>query len=358
MAVVCIQDLENYNLSGNIRDLIFSTDAESMMFALFLLDENQKKIEILHNTYYPDENGLITICDLRSVLETYIGNELISSFIYAVGENIIFISGDVKITDGFSREFQVQLSKYELESSQFIENYFLSLLEEKITALSRSEYLSLKISKETILRAVSLYKDENGKLLKENKDLKTLTDINHVLTVDVSPSQFEKEGYELLGYTIVAEKRVFSYQIDRIGNQPAASFLFLNPFGVKETIYIPGVDLSKGKYEKEDAYINGVKKVYKTTFSRQHEISTAIIPHEEVRFMETFFVSEEHYLLSEDGSTGKAVILSEITDEVSSASDALHAFKFTWEIAQMNQKVFLKKKPSRIFDNSFDETFN
>lgn len=291
----------------------------------------------------------ITINDLQGLIEPYLATNLIERCSY-------------RITDGSSEQnknFTVQFCAAEssMPAADFMAGYFLStLMGEKITAIGRKEFVHLVTTEACPVTATCVYyRDEDGLSTRE-VSLRQVTDTDKIVTVEVSPELLVKPGFELVRYIIHAGVRTQTFSLDPDAPDVAPVLLFTNSFGCQETVYCTGTHALEPEYVRSTAYTNGMFRNYRIDETKVFKANTGVLTHEMALWLDDLFRSKEIYLL--DGTTvGKEVTITESESKRSNDPDHLPFFTFSYRYAQRNHNILQLPRAGRVFDNTFDYTF-
>lgn len=342
--VILIKDIPAYAFSSALDSLIFATDRGNASFTLTCGGK-----EILSESYVPDANGEITISDLQGVIEPFLVGNLIEECSY-------------QISDGISQQthhFTIQYCAAEssIPAHDFMNRYFLStLMGEKVTALGRKEFVHLITETACSLIAYCTYYSSTKGITTESFPVKQITDVNKVITVEVSPELFVKENAELVKYHVQAGTRIQKFIIDSSCPDTAPVLLFTNSFGCQETVYCTGTHALEPEYTRSTAYLAGMYRNYQIEENKVFKANTGVLTHEMALWLDDLFRSREIYLL--DGTTvGKEITITESESKRSNDLDNLPSFTFDYRYAQRNHNILQLPRAGRVFDNTFDYTF-
>lgn len=330
--------------SSALDKIVFSTDQASATFRLSLGEQ-----EILNETYVPDANGKVSIVDLHDLVEPYLASNLIEQFSYQ-------ITDAAKAT--VSKNFVVQFCAAEasVDAKPFMESYFLStLLGEKVTSSGRKEFLHLVVFEATPVSVTCLFLTSSGYQTK-NVSLDELTGLNQVVTIDVSPDKFTDEAGELFSYTVNVGNRSQVFQMDLSCPDAAPCLLFTNSFGCQETIYCTGTHTLDPEYGRSSTVIDGKFRNYYIEEKRTFKANTGLLNTAMSLWADDLFRSKEIYLL-EGIQPGKEVTITDSESKRTNDLDALPAYTFEYRYAQRNQNILQLPRAGRVFDNTFDNTF-
>lgn len=340
--ITVISDIPAYAFLSALSDLVFSTNQSS---ATVIIKKGTD--EIFNERLYPDSGGTIRVREIDQLLESYLTANLIESFSYSIDDG----SGTR------NAQFKVQYCTVEVpyNASTFMEEYFLSpLLGEKVTAMGRKEFLHLVATSSFMVYVECCYL-MNVTTTVEKNELKMITEQNKVVTLDVSPSNFEKEHWKLISYNVKAGNRVQTYVVDHRSPEAAPCLLFTNSFGCQETIYCTGTHQATPDYTRNTAFVGGKFKNYQIDENRTFKASTGVLSTHMANWADDLFRSKEVYLMA-NSAPGKEITITDSKSERSNNPDALPNFSFEYRYAQRNHNI-LQFGAGRVFDNTFDQTF-
>ena len=342
--IVELQYPSEYVFSSTLDEIIFTASAGPANFCLKMGDA-----VILDENYVPDSSGRVVIYDLQKLVEPYLRTNLIESFSYTITD------GDASPK---SRSFTVQYCAAEssLTARSFMEQYFLSsLMGEKVTASARREFLHLVVTEVTPVTAVCTYWAD-GSLVVLDKSVTDLNNLNKVVTIEVSSSLFEEEGKELVKYEIHAGQRRQLYMLDYQCLDVAPALLFTNSFGCQETFYCTGTHELDPQFSRSASLIGGKLRNYLIEENRVFSANTGVLNVPMSMWADDLFRSREVYLL-EDNKADKEITITESDSKRTNDYDAMYIYTFKYRYAQRNHNILHLPKAGRVFDFTFDNTF-
>ena len=337
--------------SSVVDDIVFSTNAENGVLVLDLIC-NGNRVNLLEETMYPSIDRSITISDISSLVEPYAREylqvQLECSFTDTAGSSsispvtILYSMADVDTT-----------------ASDFTQNHFLSILDgEKLTALGRAERIhAYGVDTVTVQADVRL---STGQWNTLSAELHAMDHDGSVYHFDVSPDNVAALlglSGTLLSYTIEAGSRHQDFRVVEDLVPPAPSLLFINSFGFEELLHCVGTHKKDSKYDRKQARIKGRLKNYRITEERQFGANTGWLNEAMADWADDLFRSESVFLWV-NGNPGREVVLSDSKSEITNEDDNMPAFEFTYTYAQRIHNVMQSGRVGRIFDNTFDRTFN
>lgn len=338
--------------SSVVEDIVFGSNAENGVLLLTVTYNGSRKT-VLEETMYPGIDGGIVISDLSSLVEPYARQHLQvtveCSFTDTAGTasvspfTVLYAMADVSTS-----------------ASDFTSKHFLTILNgEKLTAVGREERLyAYGASTATVIADVQLPTGQYNTLSAEIGASGTTGGISQF---DVSPERIVSlvglVGGRLLGYTVESGNRRQDFRCvtDRV--QPAPSLVFTNSFGCQEFIHCVGTHKKESKYDRKSARVMGRLRSYRITEERQFTANTGWLSEAMADWADDLFRSDEVYLWV-DGTMGRSVVLSDSKSEITNEDDNMPAFEFTYTYAQRIHNVMQPSHAGRIFDNTFDNTFN
>ena len=302
--------------------------------------------QLLQENLWP-WGGHITLKELGELLEPYARKQLVSSVEISAGE--------------VTATFQVLYAMVDvgIDAQEFYESYFLSILMgTKVTARGRRELLWY-------------YGEDTAAVTAEYSDGSTAEFEPAVIgasdtftCIDVSPDAFITVDKQLVAYTASAGNRHQRFEMD-FGDPDCAPILeFYNSFGVWEYIYCTGTHQVSPEFKRSSTRIGGLLKNYRIEETRTFKADTGFLNTAMANWADDLFRSVEVYVVnvidgevvSADG--GKEVVITESKSDRTNDDDHLPRFTFSYQYAQRIHNVLQMDRVGRIFDNTFDHTFN
>lgn len=288
--------------------------------------------------------GVITLSELGMLLEPYARKQLVSSVTISAGTavstfSVLYAMADVGIG-----------------AEEFYNGYFLSILMgTKMTALGRLEYLHYFGTDSASCTA--LYSDNTTATFTPQ----IIGGNSRYTTLDVSPDRFQSADKQLVSYTVRAGTRAQRFDLDPTVPDCAPILLFDNSFGVQELLYCTGTHKVAPEYKRSSARINGLLRNYEIEEARVFHADTGIMNTAMANWADELFRSREVYVVNIYGgnpTVGKEVVITDSKSEYTNDDDDMPRFTFTYQYAQRLHNVLQIGRAGRIFDNTFDYTFN
>ena len=292
-------------------------------------------------------NGTITMSALGELLEPFARKSLVATVAISAGGvtstcTVLYATVDVG-----------------LDAEDFYNGYFLSILMgTKITAAGRREALWYYGSDQASVTAE--YSDGTTHVFSATTD-----GGSDVYTrLDVSPDQFVLSGHELVAYTVTAGNRQQRFEMDLSVPDCAPILEFYNSFGVWELLYCTGTAQVTPEFKRSSVRINGRLRNYNIEETRTFKADTGILNTAMANWADYLFRAPEVYVVnvingqvvSSDG--GKEVVITDSKSERTNNHDEMPRFTFSYQYSQRIQNVLQMNRVGRIFDNTFDHTFN
>lgn len=347
MSITIKQGLSGRYLSRNIPDLEVGCTGDRLGVKIAV-----DATEVFSETLFPVD-GLVELADLGDLLTPYARKSLVA-FV-----EVTLTEGDASASLTTQKQtFEVVYCEADVPTGceDFTKNHFLSLLlGVKITGMGRLEYLHYAGTEEASVTA--RYDDGTEKTF----ELDPVGGNGRYTTIEVSPAHFAKEGAELMEYTVKAGGRFQEYEVDSRRTDCAPVLLFVNSFGVDELIYCTGTATKAPSFKRESAYIRGINRNYAITETRTFKADTGILTEDMADwFGEVLRSGCVRIVTFSNGkpNVGKEVVITESKSEQSNDPDELTRFTFSYQYAQRNHNVVEMEREGRVFDNTFDNTFN
>jgi hypothetical protein len=351
--ITIIKTLSGKYFSSSVPDVEFTISGAKAGVQM-LVDGS----EIYGENLFP-VGGKITLSDLTDLLTPYARQGLIVALDIKISERD---DTDQELSNAEINASVIyccvdfQTSNVQVNVSDFCDNHFLSiLLGPKISAPGRLEFLHYLSTDDASV--IAEYSDGT----KATFVPPAVQGNEKYTTIDVSPSRFVSEGKTLVRVTAIAGKRTQEFDMDPEQPDAAPILLFVNSFGVEELLYCTGKHQVSPSYTRTTAWVNGNLKNIKIEEKRKFSADTGYLNVAMQNWADELFRSDEVRLVNiykGEPQVGKEVTLSDSKSEVSNADDDMAKFTFDYQYSQANHNVVEINRAGRIFDNTFDNTFN
>lgn len=299
-------------------------------------------------------SGQITLSELGRLLLGYARQKLVLSVVVDIVEE--FEDSDTTNEQTVSCTVIYCEADFGTTAEDYITNHYLSILQgDKLTALGRLEYLHY-IGTDTA-SVTAYYTDGTSAYF----SLTSVAGNDNYQMIDASPSQFVATGKTLALYDVAAGSRKQRFIIDYDAPDCAPILIFENSFGVDEILYCTGTHTVAPTYERSTMRQRGKLKTYNIEETRTFKADTGILSTAMSNWVDELFRSQYVRVLNiYDGvpTVGKEIIITESKSEFTNDDEALPRATFEYQYSQRIQNVIQLQRAGRIFDNTFDMTFN
>lgn len=352
---MAITSLSSKCFSCNVPDVVITT-AMTRAHVLIAVDG-----ETVFDEYLTPFSAKVTLSELGNLLQMYARQSLVCNVTITATEQNVGTDGTV--TDGNTWTTSTQLiycaASIDIDASLFCERYFLSLLlgGTKVTAAGRLEYVHYIGSENCSVTAH--YTDGTTASFSAAK----IAGNNNYSTVDVSPDKFRTTGKDLDYYVVSAGNRSQRFELDFSCPDCAPILIFDNSFGVQELVYCTGTHTVDPNYERSSAWISGKLSNYQIEETREFRADTGPLNTSMANWLDELFRSPEIYIVNiYDGAaqirTDMEVVVTDSKSERTNDHDFIPRFTFSYRYARRNHNRLDFSRAGRIFDNTFDATFN
>jgi hypothetical protein len=245
-----------------------------------------------------------------------------------------------------------------LPANEFLDSQFLSSVTSgRDTAMGRKELVTLLSPTEAVdVTAACVY--ANGEMcVPQSVQLASALAAGQVHEVDCSPSLLVNDALgELVQYTVIAGDRLMTYSVSPTQTHRLA-LLMRNDFGAWEPCYFTGMTETSPGITRELVLVGGVMRPLRIAEQENFKSFTGPLRPGGVQLMRSLARSPEIVLLEDGMATGDGVVVSDQEIKYTDEDGHLPAFTFTWHRASRLPLLRVPKIP-RLFDDTFDETFN
>lgn len=353
MAITIKQGLSGKYFSMGVPDMACVIDGYRMGVKILISPDNTAWTEIYSEYLYPLD-GSITLADLGSLLNPYARQMLVVYVKVKMSEEF----ADSTSATTQEQTFTLVYCEADIPTTceDFTTNHFLSLLlGAKLTAPGRLEYLHF-IGTDTAT-CTATYTDGSTQAFTPV----VIGGNGSYTTIDVSPGRFTAEGKTLASYTVTAGNRRQQFDIDFRSPDCAPVLLFTNSFGCDELFYCTGVATKAPTFKRDSAYIDGKKRNYRIQETRTFKADTGPMNEDMADWFGELMRSPYVRLVTFNNgqpNIGREIVIDDSKTEQNNALDEIPRFTFSYEYAQRNHNVVELERVGRIFDNTFDYTFN
>ena len=300
---------------------------------------------LLNGTYIP-VGGTARVYHLRKLLSPMI-MEVTATFTITVG--------------GVSKTVHVVQSQVDVSetAADFLPSFFLSaVMSERDTAVGRKELLTMLPIEATLptVQAVCSFWDGSA-VVTDTKTLSPVLVTGVVTEIDVSPDQFvDTTVGELVGYTITAGERRMAYRVRQLPTAEVA-MLMRNAFGAWEAVYFAGMTEQSPDYTRETALVNGRLRLYNLEETDTRKCWTGPLRPSGVSLTRDLARSRDVVLLVK-GVASDMVVVTAVDVKHTSADNDIADMTVTWRRSSLLSARLVPVRTPKLFDETFDETYN
>lgn len=336
--------LRSKEFSCSIPDVTVSTSAKALV--TISIDGTQ-----VYQEWLWPVSGVITLEDLSDLVTPYARQrQTVTLAITAANE------AGTQIFSASTQVVYCQADFGDETAENFLASHFLSILMgTKQTALGRLEYLHTPGSETAACTAE--YSDGTTAQFTPS----VVQSGTGYRTLDVSPDNFVATGKTLVCYRVKCGSRTQDYELDLSAPDCAPILCFVNSFGLDELAYCTGIHKVDPSYKRSMAYVGRLQRNYKIDETRSFKADTGPLNTAMANWWDEVFRSDSVRIVNfKNGNpnVGKDLLITDSKSEHSNDDAEIPRFTFTYQYAQRNHNVVQLLRAGRIFDNTFDNTFN
>lgn len=343
--------IPQFAFSSNFQEIILSVVKSDVTFVLSKKLTSGEYIEILRETYVPDNDLKIYILGLSEIIASNISGGSFNEFRFHFSnkENTLIYTSKVILSR----------AEINISAAQFVESHFLTLMQgDRTVQIDSVQFLSLYVTKPTLVKYAARYRDLNGNYSNSSGELADLDVIDRTIGMAINLSAYEKADHDLVKFAVIADNRTATFLIDGYSRPSVLELIFVNNFGVSESFAVMGSMNRENKYSNELGYMQGKFKKYHIEALREYTVNTGVLDQNTANWIEDLYNSENVYI-ARNKTFWKEITITDATVKRSSLQSELPSHEFKYRLSQRNQVVVDFKEDSlRIHDDSFDYTFN
>lgn len=350
-----IQQPSALELSCMLPDVIFGSSADHTVVSVVITASGDTRT-VFSETLFPSE-GKVTLEEVAQLMEPYARRYLSVSMIVRIDEYNAAGSKTATLSTTPSLVLYSMCDVGETAAT-FTSSHFLTTLNgPKITYAGCEERLYAYDAIQVTV--TGKYLSGNG-LVTRTETLDAAATTNGVSAFFVSPDSvgtlLDGDG-ELVEYTVAAGSRRQTFVIHETPAPPAPSLAFINSFGCTEFIHCVGTHQKESKYDRQSARFHSKMRNYRSQEQRTFKANTGWLNTAMADWADELFRSLEVYLWV-NGTVGREVVLSDSQSIIRNDDGDMPAFEFSYSYCQRIHNVMQRTNAGRIFDNTFDHTFN
>ncbi len=355
-----LSSFSSKEFSSSVPDVEFSISSDRALVVLTVTKSGTS--HTIYSEYlYPGSTSKVALTDIDRLVEASARKWITFSLSVSITEQSVSSSGTS--SDIASRTLQTQVVSCSAvirnaSASDFCSSHFLSLFDgTRQTDVKWLQYLCFIGSGSASCAAT--YTD--GSLVYFS--VPSMGVYADYTMLDCSPVNFLKAGRTLMSYTITAGSRSQKYEVVDFGPDCAPALLFFNSFGVQEIAYCAGQHQMSASFNRQQARIGRYNVVYDAEEKETFHADTGILTMPMARWWRDVLRSRDIRVLpiyndAVEAGEGIPVIITGEKSDISNAPDSLPRFTFDYEYADRNHNMLDVRREGRIFDNTFDYTFN
>lgn len=340
----------------NIRDLDILTSMSRVLVTITIGDS------AVYDEYLYPADGEVLLADLADIYRPYARQQLVVDSVITVTEQKVTSTDDSdEVTQSDQKTLKLRILYAtvdipDIDCQDFTDTHFLTILQDaKTTAMGRLEYLHYLGTDAATVTAY--YTDGSKQLL----TAEVVGGNGKYTTIDVSPSKFAVKGKQLSYFDVKAGARLQTFIVDTEQPDCAPILLFTNSFGCQELIYCTGKHEVAPEYTRDSASIGGRTINYRITEKRIFKGDTGPLTTAMAAWADELFRSDEVYVVNIYGGepvVGKQVTISDSKSDNDNLLGTVPRFTFSYVYSQRQHNVLDMQRAGRVFDNTFDNTFN
>lgn len=299
-------------------------------------------VTVLSETYYRDSSHRVILYDLDRLL---IDHNLAGSRLY-----------DLVITAG-GQSFSASVF------------YCRCLIEGNVDSFLRKRFLTSSAERKRIYPGnaeyLSFYNPDNEEFFVElryfNGSVFTVWDelspVNGFQTLNLNPDRWKRDDARLIGFDVHCGERHRSYVVDL--NEPEAdpAVVYNNCFGMRETFYFRGIKETVPSVTRSTAIVGGDVELYNIDKVITHKVNTGFLRQADLEAALDMAESDDVRLLLDNGASGARIIFTDSDLKYQNALNSIRDLSFTYRLARRTELARSAPEKVRIFDNSFDNSY-
>jgi len=345
-------------LSAEYGDIIMNSVTKTVSLEV----SYQGKI-ILSEIYVPDSDAKIYIKDLGMLAMNFKSK---ADFSIYNGIDGACVQLTVSLTEGsqvVSKDVTIYQCIVDFADSlniDLLKTIPLSRMTKKKTGVGRTEFTSFYGG--STVKAYIVKKGHNQDIA-ITVNIIALANPNNMYRINVSPeivaALADCYPSDLVYYEIYTNKdQVIRFVMEQRSYPQLRTFVFRNCFGAQESFTCTGDEESSRKWSREYGLSKNINIQLTRDLVNSITVNTGLVTNRSVEALEDLLNSDQLALLDAQGF--QAIIILEENFKNNSRRDEVRSFDFTYRFAGYNQfrTTYAPFKTPRVFDDTFNETFN
>lgn len=245
--------------------------------------------------------------------------------------------------------------------ADWLESHFLTMSESKMTTHNSKERLAFYATENVHMSYRALYLLSDGtqsSVTGQFSSDHTIYTQDDITCYDFSPSVIEEEAGvsgKLLGYLVTVEDRSMKFLLDpSVDGSQVARFVYLNAFGIEEDLSLVGTLESPRQIEYTSVYLTGLRRTLAPQLHIPYKLTTALLTADEVTSLTEMLSSGSVWFGDTPSDKSLVNYSGDLTFVPTSEPGKAARAEFSFSYAFRNRRGL----DSRIFDDTFDQTYN
>lgn len=339
-----ISTFESVIFSSELKEVLFSSDSD------VTLTLSIAGIDVFTNIYVPDASRNIRVYALDDIYNT-----MRPSAISSVAIRLQNTSGE-QVSAHFNCIQCTALINATAE--YYLNRYFIigTCSDYRHTAPGREEkfWIYHTDGTRTITRK-TFYIDAAGNITSESFQYSLVYRPYQIYPFSFNTSDFDKPDKQLFKIQFSDGVRTLVYEVDTRRDIDSMHFRYQNIFGLLDDIYYFGLKETELSSELETGQLNGKWVNTKSKAYPSVKVHSGYISRTEIYPYIAFISSPERYLVDDNGYARTVALTEQETKYSNSNSDLID---FTVTFRREKDALVIGVSDNRIFDQTFDQTFN
>ena len=360
------------SLYTSFQSTEFSCSIPDVKFAMTLtralitmtVSKNGDSNDIFYEYLYPDSKGIVELADVDRLIEPFANKWLVFGLNVRIEEEQLSDDSQERVISSNVSQLACNVIScraniLNMTATEFCESHFLTLIDgPKETAVGWKEFLTYTGNDSP--RCVAYY-DNGGN---SKKEVSVVLQTDDYTLINCSAADFISSGKKLVSYKIIAGDRTQEFHVNYdVDPDVSPVLLFYNSFGVQELAYCTGEHQQVSSFDRKQGRIGRLKKNYQIDEKETFKADTGYLTFPMANWWREVLRSSNVQLLRiYNGQVltenATPVVITNEKSEISNAPDFIPRFTFEYEYADRNHNVFDTRVEGRVFDNTFDNTFN
>lgn len=297
---------------------------------------------VLNSTYTPVDDK-VRIYHITKLLKPIIGG-ITADFTFTAGstaKTVHVVQSAIEVSEG---------------AATFLDSFFLStVMSERDTSLDRKEILTFisTAGSDTVSAACTYW--DGTQVVTATKSITATVTAGVPCEIDASASNFtDNTKGELVAYVITAGGRSMKFRVTSLPKCEYALAMY-NNFGAWDIVYMAGSSENAPEYTRETAMIYGALAQYNIEEVMTRKSYTGPLRPSGVALAYDLARSNNVWQIKSDGNI--PIVITAVDVKYTTEDDTIPDFTFTWQRGSIMGSSLETVRPPRLFDDTFDETY-